>query len=63
MNLQQASLSGLYAAQRQLIHNEPPQHNPLECRNPETCPACQKWREWAKQLVTVNREIVERESK
>lgn len=63
MNLQQASESGLYAAQRELLRQEPPSHNPLDCANPQTCADCQKWRAWAKQLVQVNREIAERESK
>jgi hypothetical protein len=63
MNLQQASISGLYASRRQLIHEEPANHNPLECGNPATCPKCIQWREWAKQLVQINREIAERESK
>ena len=63
MNLQQASVSGLYATRRQLIQSEPPGHNTLECRNPATCPECENWREWARQLVQVNREIVKRETK
>lgn len=63
LNIQQASNSGLYAAQRQLLKSEPPNHNPLECRDPQTCPACIQWRAWARELVQINREIAERESK
>lgn len=63
MNLQAASEPGLYAAQRQLIHAEPPNHNPLECSNPQICEVCIAWRSWAKELVLVNREIVARETK
>ena len=63
MNLQQASAAGLYIAQRNLIKTEPPNHNPLECAHPATCPVCIAWRAWARELVLVNREIVARETK
>jgi hypothetical protein len=63
MNLQQSSLTGLYTQHRELLRREPPNHNPLMCSHPATCPVCVAWREWAVQLVKVNREIAERETK
>jgi len=63
MNLQQASAEGLSIAQRNLIKTEPPNHNPLECSNPQACAVCIAWRAWARELVLVNREIVARETK
>ena len=63
MNLQASSISGLYTAQRNLIQAEPPNHNPLQCAHPATCPVCIAWSAWARELVTVNREIVARETK
>lgn len=63
MNLQASSLTGLYIQQRELLRHEPKNHNPLMCANPATCPVCVEWREWAIQLVKVNREIAARETK
>jgi hypothetical protein len=63
MNLQQASESGLLIARRQLIQTEPPGHNPLDCSNPATCPKCEAWGAWAKNLMEVNREITARQLK